>query len=296
MGSLSIPIQTGYTELDSDETLAKLISLSIGYNRLPCIYNSFISTDVIKKAQASSQDHSLFTSISPDVQSAIIFSLFAKNYILSHHPLSVNGASKYSNGTAQRFKKLKIKEAVSFDHENQSSKKVEILFKFPQGLVVAEIYKALLAVHKIYLELLPDSKINKKVFLLGIAEEYALFEQNAPFLDDSLNELLAYANDPGLEKQIREQVSLSIGTRSKPEIHYTINRRQITFNSRYLGVKTIYGATILSYGILKVIEFAKLAIYPLLRLSITKFLVRNLTAIIKLLLKNLRKIKQHFRS
>jgi glycosyltransferase involved in cell wall biosynthesis len=98
-GSLSISLKRGYETRDSGEMLQKVLDGKIYYNELPMLYNGgFISFDLVK--QAKSVTKKFFMSMTPDVYSAMVFSLLTKSYIYSHEPLAINGASLHSGGTA----------------------------------------------------------------------------------------------------------------------------------------------------------------------------------------------------
>ena len=69
---------------------------------LPVLYNGgFISMELIKEAKSSREDGLFFRSLSPDVYSAMVFSLHTDEYVYSDEPLAVNGASIHSGGTAK---------------------------------------------------------------------------------------------------------------------------------------------------------------------------------------------------
>jgi glycosyltransferase involved in cell wall biosynthesis len=98
-GSLSISLKRGYETRDSGQMLQKVLDGKIYYNELPLLYNGgFISFDLVK--QAKSVTKKFFMSMTPDVYSAMVFSLLTKSYIYSHETLAINGASLHSGGTA----------------------------------------------------------------------------------------------------------------------------------------------------------------------------------------------------
>jgi len=106
-GSLNISLKKGYETRDSGLMLQQVLDGARLYNELPMLYNGgFISFDLIK--QAKSVTERFFLSMTPDVYSAIVFSLLTDNYVYSHEPLAINGASLHSGGTAA-FEQLKQK-------------------------------------------------------------------------------------------------------------------------------------------------------------------------------------------
>ncbi|MDW3094153.1 MAG: glycosyltransferase family 2 protein [Gammaproteobacteria bacterium] len=105
---LSIPLKNEIRILDANIQREKLLKFSISYNMLPCLYNSFVNYNVIKKAIDKKADNSFFNSLCPDIYSGIVISYFLKNYIYSYRPFSVNGASKHSGGTSYFSNKMKL--------------------------------------------------------------------------------------------------------------------------------------------------------------------------------------------
>jgi glycosyltransferase involved in cell wall biosynthesis len=108
-GSLSISLKRGYETRDSGQMLQKVLDGKINYNELPMLYNGgFISFDLVK--QAKSVTKKFFMSMTPDVYSAMVFSLLTKSYIYSHETLAINGASLHSGGIAA-FETVKQKRS-----------------------------------------------------------------------------------------------------------------------------------------------------------------------------------------
>jgi len=94
---LSIPQIHQISKYEGSVSFLEAIKMRKGYNQLPCIYNSFIKLDLIKKIQTTT-DNVFFRSLSPDIFSGFIIGYFINSYIYSSYPFSINGASKYSNG------------------------------------------------------------------------------------------------------------------------------------------------------------------------------------------------------
>lgn len=98
-GVLSINLDKGYRRVRSGEALAKVMKGKLPYNRLPMLYNGgFIHTSLIKKAKTITGN--FFLSMTPDVYSAMVFSLLTDEYVYTDEPLAINGASHHSGGTA----------------------------------------------------------------------------------------------------------------------------------------------------------------------------------------------------
>ena len=156
-GSLSIRLKKGYETRDSGQMLQKVLDGKIHYNELPMLYNGgFISSDLVK--QAKSVTKKFFMSMTPDVYSAIVFSLLTKSYIYSHEPLAINGASLHSNGTAY-FETVKQKRSFDptekfFSEENIPFHKDLSLLKNdrPVRSIQIIIYEAFLQAKKFHAE------------------------------------------------------------------------------------------------------------------------------------------------
>lgn len=98
-GELDVSLKRGFESRQSDRLLQQVIDGVTPYTELPVLYNGgFISTELIKEAKKITG--TFFNSMTPDVYSAIVFSLLTKEYIYCHEPLAINGASIHSGGTA----------------------------------------------------------------------------------------------------------------------------------------------------------------------------------------------------
>ncbi len=100
-GALAVDLGRGYRKVDSGRALQAVLDGRMDYTKLPVLYNGgFISTDLIREAKSSRKDGLFFRSLTPDVYSAMVFSLLTDQYVYSDEPLAVNGASIHSGGTA----------------------------------------------------------------------------------------------------------------------------------------------------------------------------------------------------
>jgi hypothetical protein len=85
--------------------LQEVLDGRLSYTELPMLYNGgFISIKLINEAKKVTGR--FFKSMTPDVYSAMALSLITEDYIYSHEPLAINGASVHSGGTAG-FEKVK---------------------------------------------------------------------------------------------------------------------------------------------------------------------------------------------
>lgn len=108
-GSLTVSLRHGYEVRSSGDMLQKVLDGRRHYTELPMLYNGgFVSLDIINRAK--SMTGNFFQSMTPDVYSAIAFSLLTENYVYSLEPLAINGASLHSGGTAG-FERVKQKRS-----------------------------------------------------------------------------------------------------------------------------------------------------------------------------------------
>jgi glycosyltransferase involved in cell wall biosynthesis len=106
-GNLIVDLKKGYRRVKSKDALLKVLNGELSYNQLPVLYNGgFIDISLVKMAKSITG--SFFLSRTPDVYSAMVFSLLTDEYIYSNEPLAINGASHHSAGTAG-FEKIKRK-------------------------------------------------------------------------------------------------------------------------------------------------------------------------------------------
>lgn len=106
-GSLVIGLKKGYRSVKSKDALIKVLNGELHYNNLPVLYNGgFVDIALVKRAKSITGD--FFLSMTPDVYSAMVFSLLTDEYIYSDEPFAINGASHHSGGTAG-FEKVKRK-------------------------------------------------------------------------------------------------------------------------------------------------------------------------------------------
>lgn len=106
-GALHLSLERGFEVRKSETMLQQVLDGRRNYNELPMLYNGgFICTDLIKQVKKVSER--FFLSMTPDVYSAMVFSLVTEDYVYSYEPLAINGASLHSGGTAG-FEKVKEK-------------------------------------------------------------------------------------------------------------------------------------------------------------------------------------------
>lgn len=108
---LQIPARQGVDVFESRNVLSDVLSFLRTYTDLPCIYNSFVATDVLDVIRRRSNGR-LLPCITPDAYSGIAISGVIDQYAFSWRPLSVNAASRHSNGTIASYRGVRDGEAL----------------------------------------------------------------------------------------------------------------------------------------------------------------------------------------
>ena len=95
---LYIYFQQGHDLIDQKDRLRMVVDLDLNHEFLPMIYNSFVSTKLIKKVI----DHcgKYFVVFSPDLSSGVVNLCFAEKILFTYKSLSMIGTSGKSNGAA----------------------------------------------------------------------------------------------------------------------------------------------------------------------------------------------------
>ena len=97
-------------KIDARKALKLLSKFKIGYNTLPCIYNSIVSMKDVKFVINKTRQKKFFSGSIPDVYSGIALSSVIKKYYYASFPLTVNGASAKSSGVIQGKSNLSKKQ------------------------------------------------------------------------------------------------------------------------------------------------------------------------------------------
>lgn len=94
---LDIPISKPIGEvLNGNNTIQGILDLEIGYTKLPMLYNSAISRELIEELKQKTGR--IFSGVGPDIYSGFAFALLAKEYGSTSFPMSINAGSAKSNG------------------------------------------------------------------------------------------------------------------------------------------------------------------------------------------------------
>jgi glycosyltransferase involved in cell wall biosynthesis len=99
-GKLSVNLRQGCELRNSKQWLSRLVNGRESYIALPTLYTGgFINYQLIKRAQNAAGK--FYSSMVPDVYSAVALSRITENYVFSHDSLAIGGASRHSTGSSQ---------------------------------------------------------------------------------------------------------------------------------------------------------------------------------------------------
>ena len=190
---LQIPLGTDIKRMDSLDVVSSVVGFRDSYTKLPCIYNSFISTDLIKSFKAKNNGV-FFAGSNPDICSAFAIASEVGEFIFCWRPLSVNGAGSKSNGTLQTVGDKDDGLAKSFWTDTK--------FTFEPGIPQAPIVEfciidSFLKVQKVAEHFSPDL-IDKKLLIQSAVS--ATFGGHIPESRraDRLEALKEYASTEGI--------------------------------------------------------------------------------------------------
>lgn len=124
---------SGFNEqtFQSTSQLASVCGFKRCYSRLPCIYNGMIAKEILTGIANQGANQKLFCGICPDVFSSIAVAASIPQYGFLQYPVSVNGASRHSNGTSYIRSKPTDKNSA---HAKFLS---ELTVSYPQEIMMA---------------------------------------------------------------------------------------------------------------------------------------------------------------
>ena len=155
-GYLSVEMKNGYKKVNSKKALSKVMNGTLSYSHLPMLYNNgFIDFSLIQQAKKVSNN--FYLSMTPDVYSAIVFSLLTDEYIYSFEPFAINGASSHSGGTAT-FSKNKTNKIYNPAEKILSEKNIPFHQDLPLNNDGKPVKSLQAIVYESYLQALPFVK------------------------------------------------------------------------------------------------------------------------------------------
>lgn len=96
-GQLIVPLSDGMEKRNSRQWLHKALAGRAPYSQLPMIYNGgFIHFSVLRRIHDGMGE--FFSSVNPDVYTAVAISRLTNDFLFVHAPLAIIGTSRHSNG------------------------------------------------------------------------------------------------------------------------------------------------------------------------------------------------------
>ena len=244
---LQIPLSSSVTVLNSQDAVNSVVGFRAGYNSLPCIYNSFVSTDLIGSYRKKNGGV-FFGGVSPDVYSAFAIASEVNEFVYCRRPLSINGASSKSNGTLQSVGDKNDERANSFWEDTQ--------FKFELGIPNEPIVEfcvvdAFLKVHKVTGYFSRDVIDHEMLVRSAVG---STFGGHFPVSrhNDRLGALKQYADSQNLRlvfDEVYERSSRAVPPVALPRPGY-YHPHSIIFDASMLGVQDVYSASLRATEIL----------------------------------------------
>ena len=111
--------------VDSKKALNLMRNCFMGYNELPCIYNSFVKKSIIDEIRSASFNNKFFGGALPDVYSGIVVASTINYYIYLNAPITLNAASAKSTGVLQASDVLTNKQKKEIRAVLQSGSKYD---------------------------------------------------------------------------------------------------------------------------------------------------------------------------
>lgn len=137
---LLIPPDNILVRIQSKDALRDAVGLFLPYNKLPTLYNAFVSVQVIQNVKRRTSQ--FFRSVTPDIYSGFALLSAMESYLYSSRPFSINGASGKSNGTTAFFLNRIEGEAQRFLIENDIDQNAKI--QVIPGSIYSSVAEAML--------------------------------------------------------------------------------------------------------------------------------------------------------
>ena len=236
---LQIPLGTDIKRMDSLDVVSSVVGFRDSYTKLPCIYNSFVSTDLIRSFKAKNNGI-FFAGSNPDICSAFAIASEVEEFVFCWRPLSINGAGSKSNGTLQTVGDKNDGSAKNFWTDTR--------FTFEPGIPQAPIVEfciidSFLKVQKVVKRFSPDL-IDKKLLIQSAVS--ATFGGHIPAgrRADRLEALKEYASTERLLKPFTETCEHCARTDAQPGLpkpgYY--GPHTAVFDASSMGINNVHSA------------------------------------------------------
>ena len=238
---LQVPLGTDIRRMNSLDVVRSVVGFRDSYAKLPCIYNSFISTDLIRSFKAKNNGI-FFAGSNPDICSAFAIASEVDEFVFCWRPLSVNGAGSKSNGTLQTVGDKDDGLAKSFWNDTKFMFEPSI----PQAPIVEFcVINSFLKVRKVVERFSPDL-IDKQLLIQSAVGGTFSGHIPASRRADRLEALKEYARTEGLLKLFDEarercaRISEKLGL-PKPGYYGPDN---VVFDALSLGIDNVHSASL----------------------------------------------------
>jgi glycosyltransferase involved in cell wall biosynthesis len=238
---LQVPLGTDIKRMKSLDVVRNVVGFRDSYTKLPCIYNSFISTDLIRSFKGKNNGI-FFAGSNPDICSAFAIASEIEEFVFCWRPLSINGAGSKSNGTLQTVGDKDDGFAKSFWTDTK--------FTFEPGIPQAPIVEfciidSFLKVQKVTERFSPDL-IDKKLLIQSAVG--ATFGGHIPASRraDRLETLKEYARTERLLELFAETCEHCARTDAQPGLpkpgYYEPD--SAVFDASSMGVNNVHSASL----------------------------------------------------
>lgn len=247
---LNVTIGSGAHWYTSDSMLKGFYDGSIGFDRLPMIYSSFVHRDCIASVVAA---HGAYFNLPqvPDVVSGVLNLLQTDRILYSLRPLSIRGNSGKSNGTAQWARSLGEKQRETYFREERAHLQ-EIIHP---SLIPSPNLQILIASIKLQCkELFFPHRNDLNVSMPNLVHAIlSTLNTDPDAYDDNLSEALALAEKHGVEIASENIPAKGVAFRKKysgPINDSTDNMKSIVVNCDLAGVQDVNAAARLADAVL----------------------------------------------
>lgn len=250
---LSIPLfsENHGSYLDSQKIFDEIMHGRY-YTILPMLYNSVVSKEVINKIKEDT-DGVLFASKSPDVYSGFAIAHTVKQYLSLTIPLSINGASKYSNGIASMFRANNNSINKEFNQLNEKIQGNRNRFTIPP---VRSIYYAVIDSYLQYIDRFNDTVSlvdEKKIITLilsslkvfNIEERQVMYEQITDYANKSIELSTWFKAQYKLENIPISSIIPNISH------NHIFSNNTLEIEPQSFGIKNVFDASLFAGKILK---------------------------------------------
>lgn len=238
---LMVSVNNVLLEFSSDLALKHSTRFWLPYNKLPTLYNSFVSYDSVDACRKAGEP--FFRSVTPDVYSGFALMQVLNSYLYSSRPFSVNGSSASSNGAAAISGSRLEGEAANFMSEIDFEQNE--MYKVIPGAIYSSIVEALLQANKYCFG--SQLKINHKLAIKLILRD--IYRYLPDRREQSLKELF-HMVEPYDLRDFAEKTSIKIAqakieTKEKTNdccVKSAIQSGNFVLNTKSLDVNNIYSA------------------------------------------------------